>query len=232
MRDPTSTGDHPFPAVPANYRKGARPTWHQRRRHCAVLQLLRRVPGKVLDYGCGYGDVTQAISKTHSVQGVDVDPERVAFAAREYAPIQFTRCDPGRLSFPDQSFDIVASIVVIHFVPDPIQHLLEARRVLGDNGYLLIACGNVQKVRTAFRRLLGRGEEPTKLWLRPEPDVRKLLQDHGFQIEADGYFYDPPFEGWKNLGDVIVGMVQQLLSLCRVRTTCNFFLFLARKVSR
>src|SRR6516225_1860816 len=105
MPDAKSTGDHPFPGVPANYRKGARPTWHQRRRHRAVLRLLQGVSGKVLDFGCGYGDLAYAIAQTHSVEGVDVDPDRVAFAAHEYAPIPFSRCDPAKLPFPDQSFD-------------------------------------------------------------------------------------------------------------------------------
>src|SRR5262249_29251413 len=80
------------PATPSNFFKGARPTWHQRRRHRAVLDMLLGLEGEVLDFGCGYGDLTAAIARTHPVQGVDVDPERIAFAAREYSPLQFSVC--------------------------------------------------------------------------------------------------------------------------------------------
>jgi ubiquinone/menaquinone biosynthesis C-methylase UbiE len=118
--------------VPANFFKGARHTWHQRRRHQAVLALLSGLQGEVLDYGCGYGDLTEAMGRTHLVQGVDIDTERVAFAAREYAPLQFRVCDARHLDFPDRSFDIVTSVAAIHFAPDPAEHLREACRVLRD----------------------------------------------------------------------------------------------------
>jgi 2-polyprenyl-3-methyl-5-hydroxy-6-metoxy-1,4-benzoquinol methylase len=72
------------PAAPANYRKGAAMTWHQRRRHRAVLGLLRQLSGSVLDYGCGYGDLAFAMSQTHVVVGVDADSGRIDFARQEY----------------------------------------------------------------------------------------------------------------------------------------------------
>src|SRR5262245_34773268 len=105
----------PAATVPANYRKGAPHNWHQRRRHRAILRMLRRLHGDVPDYGCGYGDLTYAISRTHRVRGVDLDPERVAFARCEYAPLEFQVCAPDDAPFPDASFDVVASIVVVNF---------------------------------------------------------------------------------------------------------------------
>lgn len=218
--------------VPAHYRKNARPTRHQRRRHRAVLRMLEGVPGEVLDYGCGYGDLTYAISRTRPVQGVDVDPERVAFAAREYPGLRFSCCDANRLDFPDQSFDLVTSVAVIHFVPDPADHVREARRVLRDNGHLLMVCSNVLYLRNATRKLFGRPTPATPMWIRSEAEVSDLLRREGFAIEARSFFYDPPFEGWKNLGDMALGLMQQLLALFRVRKTCNYFLLLAKKVPR
>jgi SAM-dependent methyltransferase len=191
--------------------------------------MLQGMQGEVLDYGCGCGDLTFAISRTHLVQGVDVDAERVAFAAQEYAPLRFSRCEPNHLAFPDQSFAIVVSAAVIHFVPHPVQHVREAYRVLRDTGRLLIMCSNILYVRNAVRRFLGRQGATTSLWIPSEDEVSELLGREGFEIEARSYFYDPPFEGWKNLGDACTGMIQQVLSLLRVRKTCNYFLLRARK---
>ena len=224
-----SACDSGAPPVPANYRRGARQTWHQRRRHHCVLRLLEGLKGEVLDCGCGYGDLTYAISKTHPVEGVDVDPGRVAYAAGEYAPIVFRQIASDRLAYSDQTFDIVASVVVIHFVPDAIDHLRELRRILRDNGRLILVCRNIEYVRNAFRRLLGRGEAPTPLWQRSRTDVIDLLKREGFHVEAENYFYDPPFTSWKNLGDVCIGLVEQGLSLLHVKATCGYFALLARK---
>jgi ubiquinone/menaquinone biosynthesis C-methylase UbiE len=216
--------------VPCCYRKGNRATWHQRRRRRAVLKMLRRLRGRVLDYGCGYGDLTFAMSRTHSVQGVDVDATRVAFAAGEYAPISFACCQPDRLPFGDGAFDIVTSIAVIHFTPEPRVYLQEARRVLRKDGHLLIACGNTPVLRNAVRHVLGRGQVTSRVWAWSKPDFRALLHEQGFVVEAESYFYDPPFEGWKNWGDVVLGSVHQVLSLLRVRATANYYLFIARKL--
>jgi SAM-dependent methyltransferase len=230
MQQPSlASGTFPS-AIPPNFHKGASRTWHQRRRHKAVLKMLAGLRGEVLDYGCGYGDLTEAIARTHLVQGVDVDPERVAFAAREYAPLRFSVCGPRRLDFADGSFDIVTSVAVIHFAPDPAEHLREVRRVLRDGGSLLLVCSNVQKVYNFYRSLLGRGPFRPPMWIAPEDEIRELVRQAGFEVTATGFFYDPPFEGWKSLGDVCLGLTHQVLSLLRVRATSSYFILLARKV--
>lgn len=216
--------------VPVHFRKGARPNWHQARRRRSVLSLLQGLHGRVLDYGCGFGDLTHAVSHTHPVEGVDVDPGRVAFAASEYAPIPFQVCAAAGLPFAAETFDIVASVVVIHFVPDPLHYLREIHRALRAGGHLLIACKNESVVRNCCRRLLGKGPSPSRLWVRPRAEVEQLLERAGFQIEADTYFYDPPFDSVRNASDVCVGAVEQVLSLLQVKATCGYYVLRARKV--
>ncbi len=219
------------PAAPANYRKGAAMTWHQRRRHRAVLGLLRRLSGSVLDYGCGYGDLTFAMSRTHAVVGVDADSGRIDFARQEYPSVAFQVCPAEGLSFEDGSFDNVASVVVIHFVPDHLRYLREIHRVLRDGGHLLIACKNRGLVRAWFRRLFGKAEPSSRLWLPRQADMEELLRAEGFEILERSSFYDPPVAGWKNAGDWLYGSVEQLLCLLRIRAACGYYLFVARKMS-
>jgi SAM-dependent methyltransferase len=175
--------------------------------------------------------LTAAIARTHPVQGVDVDPQRVAFAAREYAPIGFSPCEATHLPFPDQSFDVVVSMAVIHFVPDPVEHIREAGRVLRDPGWLLIGFSNVEVVRNAIHRLIHGCNPPTQLWLWRPAEARAFVRQQGFEVEAETYYYDPPLDGCKNLRDVFLNLIQQVLSLLRVRRTCSYFLLLARKAS-
>lgn len=225
-----NTCEIPRPPVPENFNKGARPTWHQLRRRRAILAMLQNLSGEVLDYGCGYGDLTYAISATHTVRGVDVDADRVAFARHEYQPLQFDVCPPDGAPFPDNSFDIVTSVVVLNFIDDAKQYLTTIHRMLRPGGHLIIACKNVPAVRNWFRGLLGRGPAPSKIWTRTRAEVLSLLADAGFGISRESYFYDVPFDGWKNPSDVFFGGVEQALSLLQVRSAAGYFVVLCRKI--
>ena len=214
--------------VPAYYRKGERQNWHQQGRHAAVLTMLKGLSGRVLDYGCGYGDLAFAMSREHEVCGVDLDPERVAFAQQEYEPIEFQHCSVENAPYDDASFEIVTSIVVINFIADASGHLRSIRRLLKPGGHLLLACRNVEAVRDTMRKLIGRGPAPRKVFVRPREEMRLLLRDNGFAILKESWFYDPPFLGWKNAGDYLVGSMEQLLSLAGVSATAGYFLMLAK----
>jgi len=216
-------------AIPTCFRRRGRRNWHQRRRRESVLSAIGDGRGKVLDYGCGYGDLTYAISRRNPVQGVDVDPVRVAFANREYAPVKFSVCH-NSLPFADSSFDIVTSTVVIHFVEDHSHYLREAHRVLRPEGRLVITCQNQPVLWNWIRGLAGRPPVGTKLWVPEGRTIHRILEEHGFRIETESHFYDPPTDGCWSLRGVGLTLAKQVLSLLRVRTTCDYYTVVATAV--
>jgi SAM-dependent methyltransferase len=161
--------------------------------------------------------------------GCDVDPDRVAFAQREYAAQEFVACGPDAAPFADHSFDVVVSAVVIHFVPDHRAYLDEVRRLVRPNGHLLIVCKNQSVVRNAFRRLVGKNRAASKLWVPSQAEVQSVLAEAGFVVIDSTYFYDPPFEGWKNFGDWVFGSIEQLLSVMRIKGPAGYHAYLARR---
>jgi SAM-dependent methyltransferase len=221
--------DRPRLDVPVKFYKHARKSWHQRRRHRAVLRMLEGLQGRVLDYGCGYGDLTFAISQTHPTCGVDLDPRRVAFAQDQYAPLEFQVCRADDVPYQDGSFDIITSVVVLNFVPDARAHLRSIRRLLRPGGHLILVYQNIFCVRTWIRWCLGRGPVPSELWMRPRREVLALLETEGFRVVRESHFYDPPFEGWQRLSGVLVGVVGQLLSILQVRGAADYLIALAEK---
>ena len=63
--------------------------WNSQESQYVRFEQLMKVcdpsrPFSIIDYGCGYGELTWELAKTHDVTGVDLNPERVRFAAREY----------------------------------------------------------------------------------------------------------------------------------------------------
>src|SRR5690606_10200729 len=174
--------------IPRHFYRDAPQDPHQRRRHQAVLSLLHELPpGRVLDYGFGWGDIAWAASRTHpDIHAVDVEQRRVEFARQQYAPIPFDRCRPDGVDFADASFDIVLSIVVLPFVPDDEAYVAELRRVLRPGGHLVIATKTSQFLPRVWMRLSGQRERDRN----PAPGIRHhdaadaaaLLGRHGFTI--------------------------------------------------
>jgi len=81
--------------------------------------------GRVLDLGCGDGQVAVALMRRRpdlTVEGVDV-------LVRPVTHIPVTRYDGVRLPFADRSFDHVTIVDVLHHTDDPAAVLTEAARV-------------------------------------------------------------------------------------------------------
>jgi ubiquinone/menaquinone biosynthesis C-methylase UbiE len=110
--------------------------------HPAIVQRICDVVGRsrfdsVLDVGCGTGLSTRAIAKVADrVIGIDSSPEMLAQATGG-AGIVYQQARAESLPFADRSFDLVNVGLAFHwFAPDAF--LSEARRVLGDEGWLVI----------------------------------------------------------------------------------------------
>jgi len=221
---------------PAHFFRDAPLEAHQRKRHKAVLKAVRSLPqGAVLDYGCGVGDISWAIHKTHpDVQGTDVDASRIDFARSQYPELTFSVCRPEGLDFPDQSFDIVVSSVVLPFVPDEAEYLAGIRRVLKPNGYMVMSTKVCPLVRQLWHRMKGQPElsrRPDGVGLRShiESDIVRLLDEGGFDLKSRSGFYDPPFESRKNIADLVNGAIQLMGEPLGVVSTAPYLLTVSQK---
>jgi ubiquinone/menaquinone biosynthesis C-methylase UbiE len=97
-----------------------------------------------LDVGCGTGIFTELISDTcapASVIAIDPSESQIARARTQVTrtKTEFRLADAQDLPFPDKSFDIVASALVVNFVPNKARAMSEMRRVVRPGG-LIAAC--------------------------------------------------------------------------------------------
>lgn len=220
--------------VPAHFHRDAPLDPHQRRRHHAVLGALSHVPrGRLLDYGCGWGDITWAMARTHpDIHAVDIDAARVEFARREFAPVDFGVCRPDGLDFEDASFDCVTSVVVLPFVPDDGAYLREVRRVLKPEGHFLLATKICPRLRQLSNLLTGHPERSrmasTGLRTHTARDVLALLEAHGFGVISRSGFFDPPFDARKNAGDLLNGAIELLAEAASLESFAPYQVFLCR----
>ena len=123
---------------------------HIRRLRALTVDAALLKPGeKVLDVGCGTGGVTipakLRVGDKGSAAGIDPAPEMIAVAqkkaARAKLDVDFRVGVIESLPYPDASFDVVTSSLMMHHLPKDLQvkGLVEIRRVLKPGGRLLIA---------------------------------------------------------------------------------------------
>jgi SAM-dependent methyltransferase len=123
--------------------------------HVTLVERLDPKPGeRMLDVGCGTGAVALlAAERGADVVGSDLSPVLIetakAQAAAKGARIEFEVGDAESLSYPDASFDVVASSVGVIFAPDHAAIAAELARVCSPGGRVGI---------TAWRKDSGVGQ--------------------------------------------------------------------------
>jgi phosphatidylethanolamine/phosphatidyl-N-methylethanolamine N-methyltransferase len=106
-------------------------------------QLLDLSAGtKLLEVGVGTGLSIPLLPDHIDMTGVDLS-ERMLNKARkrvarlEREGVKLIKMDATRLDFPDDSFDRILAAYFISVVPDPVQCVLEMKRVCKPGGYIL-----------------------------------------------------------------------------------------------
>ena len=160
-------------AFDAHARDGA---WNAHYDRPAMLALLGDVEGlTVLDAGCGPGHyVGELLARGARVTGVDESAEMIRIAAGRYGDRADLRVHDLADPLPwldDGSADRVVMALVVHHLHEPVTTLREMRRILADDGRLLISTTHPTE---DWRRLGGsyfadeRVEETWSMGLRTE----------------------------------------------------------------
>lgn len=142
---------------------------------------------RVLDLGCGNGRLLDLLrNKKINYIGVDNSQALIEIARKKYPGADFRAGDALNLSFPDNSFDKICSIAVLHHIPSRdlrLRFLQEAKRTLKPEGLLILTVWDLRR---------------KKLWLNIKFGLLKILRksklDFGdvlvpWQNKADRYVH-------------------------------------------
>ena len=109
------------------------------RRYVLYPRLNFHLKGKVLDVGCGIGDM---LSYRKNTVGLDVNPLNVAFCQKRELEAHIMK--PDVIPFADETFDSVLLDNVLEHIERPSLLFKEIRRVLKADGILLIGVPGIK----------------------------------------------------------------------------------------
>ncbi len=92
---------------------------------------------RVLDVGCGAGNMMHHLARYGPVTGVEIDPRPLRLAQARGYHVKLADASVG-IPFQDRQFDLVAALDVIEHNQDDLAMLRECARVLAAQGFLLV----------------------------------------------------------------------------------------------
>jgi len=92
--------------------------------------IISMKPKNALELGCGYGRMLRKLEGNGiKLTGIDFSEEMVKRAKRNCKEAEIILMDLTQTSFPDNSFDVVFSVVALFCVPDIEKAISEAKRI-------------------------------------------------------------------------------------------------------
>src|SRR6186713_1067260 len=145
------------------------------------------VPGsRVLEVGCGLGDLLAAVAPQNSL-GIDASPRSVELARERHPNLSFEVVDVESDPLPDGRFDVIILSDAIGLLDDIQTALERLRALLAPRGRLIVTYYNFlwEPALRAAERLGIKTKWPEQNWLSMA-DIESLLNLAGYEVFRRG----------------------------------------------
>jgi ubiquinone/menaquinone biosynthesis C-methylase UbiE len=176
---------------------------------------------KILDVGCGKGEVVYCLMK-QGYDAVGVEP----FFKPQYEIEELNRRIISRTisdaAFPDNHFSLITMWSVLEHITDPAPLLDEAARVLKPGGHLIISVPNLN---TGQHKLLkgcwlGFGP-PGHVFVYTESGLKKIMKERGFRLSKS--LRDPVNDRWIMKNSIYTYLIVYANRKSEIRQTSKNF---------
>jgi len=149
-----------------------------------------RAKGKALDVGCGTGNLAVELASNRdfaSIEAFDISEAYIAYAKARGADarINFQTADACAIPFPNDTFDLTVSMLVLAFIPEPQRAVREMARVTKQGG-TVAACMWDLRGGLVFGRMFWDTAailDPKAMYLRAKALSRPITHKAGIATE-------------------------------------------------
>jgi len=121
----------------------------------AIRRFSRNENGRLLDIGCWDGSFSAQLLNVRECYGIEGNIDAAARAKQRGIKVENVDVEKG-LPFADKFFDVVVAAEVIEHVYDTDLFLREIRRVLADDGLLVMSIPNIACLSNRIGMLFGK----------------------------------------------------------------------------
>jgi len=136
--------------------------FHTTRRNVTISLIEQYTPGKVapkiLDVGCGKGNITKIIKHKFPeaiIDGIDISGKAIEMAKREDAGVNFTKADAMTFGGFGYKYDVVVLNNIYEHIENPAGMLINLKSVLAADGVFIISTPNRYHIKNMLRKLFG-----------------------------------------------------------------------------
>src|SRR3990172_1374646 len=157
-----------------------------KKRYEGYIRNIKKLEGsgKLLDIGCNIGFFMKAAQQAgFDVKGVELNEGCAAYGREKFHLDIYSKCIED-IGFSDKTFDIITLFDVLEHVPDMHGFLVEVRRILKNNGLLILQSPNFNSLMAELTKSKWHWLTPTDhlYHFTPETMIRFLLS-HGFAVK-------------------------------------------------
>lgn len=184
----------------------------------SLIDLLEpRADERILDLGCGSGQLTAKIAQSGAeVMGIDRSEEMIAEARRNFSGLRFEVGDAAKFTV-GKTFDAVFSNAALHWVQDADGVAQSVASALRPGGRFVVEMGGKGNVQTIIDALRSAGPVEIPWYFPSVGEYASILERHGFEVGFATLFDRPTrVEGEDGLEDWLAMFAGSIVARDRV----------------